>query len=244
MAQQIQLAQPALVSLNQKSNTRIVAECFNKSHQHILRSVRGIMSDTGEWGASNFGQTPYVDPQNGQTYQMYELTRDGFALLVMGFTGKKAMEWKVKFLAAFNAMEAQLKQPAIPDLNDPNQLRGLLSNYAERTEIAEAKLIEALPTIEAYDRLATSDGSMCFRDAAKTLQIRPIDLTKYLSQNGWIYRQGQKGPWLGYQSRITTGLLEHKVTTIDRSDGTDRITTQCRVTPKGITKLAALLELV
>ncbi|MBB1498787.1 Rha family transcriptional regulator [Paracoccus sp. MC1862] len=51
------------------------------------RDIRNLIDANPEWGVSNFGQTPYVDAQNGQTYQMYEMTRDGYSMLVMGFIG-------------------------------------------------------------------------------------------------------------------------------------------------------------
>lgn len=58
--------------------------------------------------------------QNEQTYPMYLMNRDGFSLLVMGFTGQKALEWKLKFLEAFNAMEKEIrKQQAVPKIS-PN----------------------------------------------------------------------------------------------------------------------------
>ena len=100
-----------LVSSNLKTTSLVIAEKFGKNHRHVLQSIRNIIEETGEWGMPNFRQTPYIDPQNNQTYQMYEISRDGFALLVMGFTGKKAVEWKIKFLEAFNAMEKALSQP-------------------------------------------------------------------------------------------------------------------------------------
>ena len=52
----------------------------------------------------------YTEKQNGQVYQMYTMNRDGFSLLAMGFTGEKALEWKLKYIQAFNKMEKLLLQ--------------------------------------------------------------------------------------------------------------------------------------
>ena len=57
---------------------------------------------------SMFHKTTYINEQNGQSYPMYLMNRDGFSLLVMGFTGAKALEWKLKYIEAFNAMEKEL----------------------------------------------------------------------------------------------------------------------------------------
>lgn len=96
------------------TDSRQVAARFEKSHRHVLDAIRNL-----EKGMPKIGQTPmfyettYVNEQNGQTYPMYLMNRDGFSLLVMGFTGAKALEWKLKFLEAFNAMEKAIKTPQI-----------------------------------------------------------------------------------------------------------------------------------
>lgn len=75
-------------------------------------------------------------------------------------------------------------------------------------------------------------------DAAKQLQMRPKDLIAWLSQNHWIYRRSGSEAWTAYQERIARGLMEHKVTTVEREDGTEKVVTQVRVTAKGLAKLA------
>ena len=85
-------------------SSRDVARVFEKEHKHVLRDIRAVIENDNEWGMSNFGQTPYTDPQNGQTYHEYLMTRDGFTILVMGYTGEKAMTFKKAYIAAFNDM--------------------------------------------------------------------------------------------------------------------------------------------
>jgi len=85
----------------------IIAQAFEKDHKNVLRDIENLECSE-EFRRLNFEHTPYVHPQNGQTYPAYRITRDGFAFLAMGFTGKKAAAWKEKFLEAFNAMEKQL----------------------------------------------------------------------------------------------------------------------------------------
>ncbi len=86
-----------------------IAKVFEKEHKNILRDIENLLQDIPEdWGLLNFELTSYVHPQNGETYPMYNLTRDAFTLLAMGFTGKKAMRFKVLYIETFNAMEKAL----------------------------------------------------------------------------------------------------------------------------------------
>ena len=60
-----------------------MAAYFGKRHDHILRDIDALVTE----GVPNFGETPYVSEQNGQTYRSFDMTKDGFTLLAMGFTG-------------------------------------------------------------------------------------------------------------------------------------------------------------
>lgn len=88
-------------------NTKDLVVAFGKSHDNILKSVVRLIGDSGEFGQKNFIMSSYVSMQ-GKVLHCYDMTRDGFALLAMGFTGKKAIEWKIKYIEAFNAMESEL----------------------------------------------------------------------------------------------------------------------------------------
>ena len=86
-----------------------IAEKFEKNHQHILRDIREYIN------LSNFGQinnwfyeTTYKDDKN-RTYPMYLMNKNGFSLVVMGFTTEKAIKWKIDYINAFDAMEQELQ---------------------------------------------------------------------------------------------------------------------------------------
>lgn len=95
-----------------------VAEHFGKRHANVLRATEkllaeieshgSILSRQIEFAGLNFESSSYLD-RSGRTLPMYKLTEEGFALLAMGFTGKEALTWKVKFLTAFRDMERQLQ---------------------------------------------------------------------------------------------------------------------------------------
>lgn len=128
-------------------------------------------------------------------------------------------------------------------LSDPTALRGLLSNYSERVINLQNQVQEMQPDIDAFKRIAKSEGGICITVAAKELQIQPKALFKYLSSHHWIYRRVGGRSWLAYQPKIQTGLLEHKVTLIAKTDGSEKVSEQVLITPKGLTKLSRLLNL-
>lgn len=100
-------------------SSRVVAKDFGKRHDHVLRGIEEIMSNEGvpqNWG-DLFIESQYQHPQNKQWYKEYLLTRDGFSLLVMGFTGKEALQWKLKYIEAFNKMEEMIKNQ-IPKITE------------------------------------------------------------------------------------------------------------------------------
>lgn len=90
-----------------------VARHFEKQHKNVLQAIHDLVAENS--AAKNmFIESTYEN--RGKQYPQYLITRDGFSLLVMGFTGKKALEWKLKYIEAFNKMETALKQ-AIPTLD-------------------------------------------------------------------------------------------------------------------------------
>jgi Rha family phage regulatory protein len=227
------------------ATSRDVATFFAKEHRSILRDIDALIASEASLALHSFVQGYYTVPQTGdQRHRMFEMDRTGFTLLAMGFNGDKALRFKMRYIKAFDAMEKELRaRPAAPsiDLNDPSQLRTLLLNYSEKTERLEKRVEELLPSEQALDRIAQADGSLCITDAAKALQMRPTDLFRYLRENGWIYRRAGGSGDLGYQSKTVAGLLEHKVTTVLRADGSEKVTEQVRVTARGLAKLAKIL---
>jgi|TARA_R110000751_G_scaffold141815_1_gene245287 Rha family phage regulatory protein len=88
------------------TTSKIVSDVFGKVHRDVVRSIKELKC-SDEFRVRNFAQSYYVSPQN-KKLQCYEMTRDGFSILCMGFTGNKAMEWKEKYINAFNEMESGL----------------------------------------------------------------------------------------------------------------------------------------
>lgn len=90
-----------------------VAEHFQRQHAGVLRGIRELIEGLpNEFSQCNFASRDYLD-QRGKLQPFYELSRDGFTLVVMGFTGAKALAWKLRYLEAFNAMEQELVRLAV-----------------------------------------------------------------------------------------------------------------------------------
>ena len=94
------------------TSSQAVAYYFEKQHRNVLRAIRGMLKN--EHTKEMFYEYLYTDKQNDQTYPAFLMTRDGFTLLAMGFTGKKALEWKIRYIQAFNEMEKKLKEQENP----------------------------------------------------------------------------------------------------------------------------------
>ena len=92
-----------------------VANKFGKDHRHVLDSIRKTIEGSADFSAHPmFEETTYINEQNGQEYPMFLMNRDGFTLLAMGFNGKKAMQFKIEYISAFNEMERLLKEQVKP----------------------------------------------------------------------------------------------------------------------------------
>lgn len=88
-------------------SSRSVAENFGKQHKHVLSTIENLKAENSAL-RNMFYEHTYKVSGNNKTYPEYLMSRDGFSLLVMGFTGKKALEWKLRYIDAFNRMEEQL----------------------------------------------------------------------------------------------------------------------------------------
>jgi Rha family phage regulatory protein len=83
-----------------------VADCFGKQHKHVLRDIDNLISTSPDLGpSSHFQGGDYIDAK-GETKRQFTMTRDGFMLLAMGFTGTEALQWKLLYIEAFNGAVA------------------------------------------------------------------------------------------------------------------------------------------
>ncbi|WP_277992788.1 phage antirepressor KilAC domain-containing protein [Yersinia enterocolitica] len=165
-------------------------------------------------------------------------------LLAIEYAGWISPAFRLQVNQTFLDYKTGKLQPAtdpMAALNDPVFLRNTLLGYSEKVIALENKVEEMKPEVEAFERLVkATTGSMCITNAAKYLQIKPTNMFRTLSENRWIYRRVGGRSWVAYQDKIQSGLLEHKLTTVTRSDGDEKVIEQVLVTPKGLTKLSKL----
>lgn len=230
---------PAIFAMGAEALTmssREIADLCDKRHDHVMRDITKMLEELGE-DAPKFGGI-YLDAYGREKPQMC-LPKDLTLTLVAGYNVKL----RKRIIDRWMELESQLAAPdPMKLLSDPAAMRGLLLTYSERVLALEGQVANLAEKEEALDRISTADGSMCITDAAKALQMRPKDLFAWLSQNGWIYKRTGAAHYLGYQSKTTAGLVEHKVTTVLRTDGTEKVTEQVRITSKGLTTLAKLIK--
>jgi Rha family phage regulatory protein len=93
-------------SNNLITTSKVIADAFGKEHRNILKRI-GEIDCSDKFRALHFERSTYLSAQNKEL-ECYTITRDGFSFLCMGFTGKKAAEWKEKYISAFNSMEQSL----------------------------------------------------------------------------------------------------------------------------------------
>ena len=131
------------------ANSRDVAEYFGKEHKNVLRDTDLIRHEIPRlkselWFRPIMGEHPTVP---GRTIRSFDMTRDGFMLLVMGYTGKKAMAAKVQYIDRFNEMAEELKRlttaQALPDFNNPVIAARAWADAKEETLRLEAAKHEA-----------------------------------------------------------------------------------------------------
>lgn len=214
----------------QTMTSREIADLTGKEHKHVLRDARTML---GELGLAEQGYAQnWTDPQNGQTYPMLALPKDLTITLVAGYS----VVMRHRIVTRWQELEEQARNP-IAALSRVDLLKLALDSEEKRLEL-QAKVETMQITVAAHERLSKADGSVCITNAAKDLQMRPKDLFAWLKEHQWIYRRPGGAGWLAYQDRIQQGVLEHKVTTVERSDGSEKVVEQVLVTSKGLARLA------
>lgn len=134
-----------LVEINNNQvvvSSRDIAEHFEKEHKNVLRNIDELVAQNS---ATKDMFLEATREYRGQNFRYFLMNRDGFSLLVMGFTGKKALEWKLKYIEAFNAMEQHLREQKYDKKEPPTEyeLRELAIKERD-AKIREAQLWEKL----------------------------------------------------------------------------------------------------
>lgn len=216
------------------ASSRQIAESFEKNHRDVLRAIDGLKEDVRNF-AQMFFETDTPDSY-GRPQRTYLMTRDGFTLLAMGFTGKAALEWKLKYIAAFNAMEKELAQR--PPLSRSELMAQALIAAHEELEHKAAQIEEMTPKAVFADAVRASKSSILIGELAKILRQNGVEmgrnrLFEWLRRNGYLISRAGSDRNMPTQRAVEMGLLEIKETTICHSDGHTSISKTPKVTGKG-----------
>lgn len=203
------------------------------THSDFLKKVEKVLGkDAGKFSSI------YRDSMNREK-PCYRFPKREASLMVMS----ESYEVQAKVYDRMAELEA--KTPAIDPmqmLSDPAAMRGLLLTYTEKVLELEDSVKALEPKAQAFDRIATgSEGSFCIRDAAKTLNMQEKRLRQFLVEHGWIYHRPMGSGWLAYADKIQFGFMEHKITRGEKSDGSEWVNTQARITAKGMARLSKIL---
>lgn len=214
------------------ASSRQIAENFGKEHKNVIQAVQNLVAENSA-AKSMFYETTFEN--RGKQYPMYLMTRDGFTLLAMGFTGKAALEWKLKYIAAFNAMEKEL---AAKPLSRSELMAQALIAAHEELEHKAAQIEEMTPKAVFADAVRASKSSILIGELAKILRQNGVEmgqnrLFEWLRRNGYLISRAGSDRNMPTQRAVEMGLLEIKETAICHSDGHTSISKTPKVTGKG-----------
>jgi len=228
---------------SEKAIDEIVPEQHRNRHTEYIRENAGSIMERlfGDGADRSHAQTRgFSWERDTRGYvALFRLSRELTETLITGYS----IPLRHKVIRRLH----ELERHAAPSLSvaPPQSFAAALRLAADQAELLErqqAELAEAAPKVEALDRIAGSRGAMCITDAAKHLQVPPRRLFDWLKENRWIYQRPGSTRWVGYQPRIQSGFILHKITTISADEqGELRAATQVRITPKGLAKLALLV---
>lgn len=228
------------------TNSKLVAEVFEKPHDNVLKAIRKILQGgiVKNDETPMFEETTYINEQNKQRYPMFIMNQDGFTLLAMGFNGKKAMEFKLKYIEAFNDMKRQIEQnkPSVPQ-NYLEALKSLVKSEEEKQQLATIltiskenlelgnKITEMLPKVSYYDKILQSNATMTVTQIAQDYGMSAMKLNKELESMKIQHKV--RGQWILYGKFLTGGYVHSRAVDILRSDGRHDVKYNTELTTKG-----------
>lgn len=223
------------------ASSRQIAESFEKNHRDVLRAVDNLKEDVRNFAQMFFEIT--APDSYGREQRAYLMNRDGFTLLAMGFTGKAALEWKLKYIAAFNEMEKKLTEQ--PKLTRSQLLATALIAAHEELEEKDKRIklltadTERMKPKEIFsDAVSTSQNSILVGELAKLLKQNGIEIGEkrlyaWMRENGYLIKRKGADWNKPTQRSMEMKLFTIKETVICHSDGHTSVNTTTKVTGIG-----------
>lgn len=176
-------------------SSREVASNFGKRHTEVLRTIEDKIGQNAKLRSDNYFIETSYKAGTGKEYKEFLMTRDGFSFLVMGFTGRKADEWKIKYIEAFNKMEEYIKStPKTLPTNFKEALQQLLVEVEEKEKL-QLEIKELEPKAKFAETIVSNEKSIDVGSMAKLLKQNGIDtgrtrLFSILRENGFLMSSG------------------------------------------------------
>lgn len=154
---------------NDVTTSLLVAEVFGKEHSKVVRDIESL-SCSASFNAASFGVITYIDSRNREQ-TAYEMTKDGFSFLVMGYTGAKAGEFKEKFINEFNRREALLKDDDYILMRSQQILQKRVEIAEQKIKQLEEKNAKLKPKADFAEAAFKAEGKVDIGQAAKILNL-------------------------------------------------------------------------
>lgn len=217
-------------------DSREVARNFDKRHDNVLRDIENVKKDVLNF-EEMFFETQLPDSY-GRGQRAYYMNRDGFSLLAMGFTGKAALEWKLKYINAFNAMENAWNSPEQIMARALRLAQQSMDNLKERCKflggqvVEQQKVIEELqPKASYYDMILQCKELIATTVIAKDYGMSAKKFNAMLHEMGVQFKQGDT--WVLYAKYQGQGYLKAKTHNYADSDGVQHSREHSYWTQKG-----------
>ena len=214
-----------------------ISDLTGKQHKDVIRDIRVMRKALADDGAD---LRHLHEAKDGRGYTSeFHLDRVLTETLLTGYS----IPLRHRVVTRLAELENVSRQVVTIPHSLPEALR-LAADLADKNGELQRLISDQAPKVAAIKRLAAAGGAICITDAAKQLSMAPARLFAWLEQHRWIFRRHGGKRWVAYQPRITTGHMTHKVTALkpDPETGIERAAFDPMVTPKGLTRLAELLQ--
>ncbi len=227
------------------TNSWLVAKKFGKEHKHVLDAIRKL-TRTAENSAviSMFCESAYYNEQNKEQ-PMFVMNRDGFTLLAMGFTGEKALKFKIEYITAFNKMEEVIKNGVcqIPQTFSEalllaakqqkkieEQQRTLMQNENEIKTLSDA-VATMKPKADYCDLILRSTATICTTSIAQNYGMSAKAFNVLLRNLGIQHKIA--GQWILKAKYLPYGYVQSEPVVIEHNDGRKETKQHSKWTQKG-----------
>lgn len=186
------------------TDSRQIAENFGKQHKHVIEAIENIKAENS--ALTSFFYEGTYKAGTGKSYKMYLMNRDGFTLLAMGFTGKQALEWKLKYIKAFNDMEAELKAKQEPKSQIDILVESAKALQRQERELARLKLTqeEQAESLRIVSSRVDTLNCVCTEGTKRQKLVAMVQ--KYAISNGLAFNRGWHDFRQAYNTAFHTNL--------------------------------------